>query len=110
MKQRNNLLLKRPIGRPHVVAEMGNESRLVVHHNHWISKLCTRFFRTPAQTYFNLDSYGSFVWSHCNGEYTVGDIARLMSEEFGTEADPVMERLIVFFRILIGRKLIILQD
>ncbi|SFL46595.1 hypothetical protein SAMN04490355_1005108 [Pelosinus propionicus DSM 13327] len=33
-----------------------------------------------------------------------------MSEEFGAEAEPVMERLIVFLRILIGRKLISLQD
>ncbi|SFL46583.1 hypothetical protein SAMN04490355_1005107 [Pelosinus propionicus DSM 13327] len=54
MKQRNNLLLKRPIGRPHVAVDEANESRLVVHHNHWISKLCTRFFRTPAQTFLIL--------------------------------------------------------
>lgn len=110
MKQRNNLLLKRPVSRPHVTADRGDIPRLVVYHNHWLSKLCTRFFRTPAQTYFNLDAYGSFVWSHCDGQYTVGDIARLMSEEFGPEAEPVMERLIVFLRMLINRKLIILQD
>lgn len=110
MKQRNNLLLKHPVGRPHVTAEQGEIPRLVIYHTHWLSKLCTRFFRTPAQTYFQLDPYGFFVWSHCNGQYTVGDIARLMSEEFGPEAEPVIERLIVFLRMLIHRKLIILQD
>jgi hypothetical protein len=110
MKQQNNLLLKRPMGCPHVIVERGNTPRLIVHHNHWISKLCSRFFRTPAHTYFNLDSHGSFFWSHCNGKNTVGDIARLMSEEFGAEAEPIIERLIVFLRILIGRKLLFLKD
>lgn len=109
-KQQNNLLLKRPAGRPNVIAEEGTEQRLIIYHNHWLSKLCSRYFRTPPQTYFNLDTYGYFVWSHCNGEYTVADIARLMREEFGQQAEPVMERLIVFLRILLGRKLIVLQD
>ena len=110
MKQQNNLLLKRPIGRPHVTIAWDDAPRLIVHHNHWISKLCSRFFRTPVKTYFSLDSQGSFVWSHCNGQYTVGEIANLLHTEFGTEAEPVIERLILFLRILIGRKLIFLQD
>lgn len=108
-KRQNNLMVKRPAGREHVAA-IEDEQQLVVYHNHWLSKLCSRFFRTPQQTYIKLDAYGAFVWRHCNGEYTVADIARLMGEEFGEQAEPVLERLIVFLRMLLGRKLIVLVD
>jgi len=33
-----------------------------------------------------------------------------MGEEFGEQAEPVLERLIVFLRMLLGRKLIVLED
>lgn len=106
--KQNNLMIKRPAGRENVAMEEGEQ--LTVYHNHWLSKLCSRYFRTPRQTYIKLDPYGAFVWRHCNGQHTVADIARLMGEEFGEQAEPVLERLIVFLRMLLGRKLIVLED
>lgn len=110
MNEQNNLLLKRPVSRPNVAAEWGHEPRLVVHHTHWISRLCARFFKTPSKTYLSLDVHSAFVWSHCDGTHTVGEIAQRFAEKFGPEAEPVMERLVVFLRILLGKKLIDLRD
>jgi hypothetical protein len=110
MKKQNNFLLKRPVSRPHVAADLGEQPQLIIEHNHRISKLCSRFFKTPAQTYIKLDEQGAFVWAHCTGVYTVGEIIELISERFGPEAEPVLERLIVFIRMLLGKNLIDLQD
>lgn len=110
MKKQNNLLLKRPRSCDHVSLQCGEQSRLVIEHRHWLSRLGARFFKTPTQTYVNLDSHGAFVWTLCDGGYTVGDIAERFREQFGPDAEPVMERLVVFLRILLGKRLIVLQD
>ncbi len=110
MKKQNNLLLKRPVGSEHVTVEWGDAPRLVIVHRHWLSRLCSRFFKTPSQTYLSLDRYGAFVWSHCDGNHTVGDIAERFRVNFAEDSEAVLERLIVFLRILLGKKLIALQD
>jgi hypothetical protein len=45
----------------------------------------------------DLDEIGSFVWKHCNGEMTAGEIAMRMKERFGDRIRPVNERLRLFF-------------
>jgi hypothetical protein len=109
MKREENFLLKRPVGRLNVAANR-DERCLVIKSNHRLSKWAARFLKKPAQTYLHLDEEGAFVWSHCNGEYTVGEIVDQMRTEFGPEAEPVLERLIVFLRILLGKELIDFHD
>jgi hypothetical protein len=53
--------------------------------------LKNRYFRV------DLDEIGSFVWRLCDGTRTAGEIADDMSEHFGDEIEPVMERLRLFF-------------
>ncbi|MGM0484278.1 MAG: PqqD family protein [Candidatus Krumholzibacteriota bacterium] len=44
-----------------------------------------------------LDEIGSFVWLRCDGTRTAGQIADEMAARFGEEAEPVTERLGIFF-------------
>ena len=44
-----------------------------------------------------LDKIGSFVWLRCDGTRTAGQIADAMADRFGEEAEPVAERLGIFF-------------
>ncbi len=44
----------------------------------------------------DLDKIGSFVWKHCNGEFSVKEIAELCKEEFGNDVEPAEARVKLF--------------
>ena len=49
----------------------------------------------------HLDRYGTYVWSLCNGRFTVRDISERMVGHFGTEVrEQGYERLATFLREL----------
>ncbi|MBA7651919.1 hypothetical protein ES703_59748 [subsurface metagenome] len=47
-----------------------------------------------------LDAVGSFVWEHCDGKNTVKEVAQSLKEEFGKSAEPLYDRLALFFQSL----------
>ncbi|WP_132747000.1 PqqD family protein [Scopulibacillus darangshiensis] len=57
-------------------------------------------FKQPKENRFKLDDLGLFVLDHCNGQYTVEEMAELMENEFGEKAEPTLPRLVKFLQIL----------
>ena len=53
-----------------------------------------------------LDEIGSFFWNQCDGRSTVGEISSRMSDRFGGETGPMLDRISVFMRRLDESKLI----
>ena len=49
---------------------------------------------------------GSFVWPHLDGDKDILEIGKLVEAEFGEKANPLYERLAMFFRILESYKFI----
>lgn len=47
-----------------------------------------------------LDALGSYAWLRIDGQKTVGQVAAKLREEFGSEVEPVEERLGHLVRIL----------
>lgn len=47
-----------------------------------------------------LDAYGSFVWSQCDGNTTVAEMAERMREKFGEKAEPLYDRIARFLQRL----------
>ncbi|HXK62065.1 MAG TPA: PqqD family protein [Acidobacteriota bacterium] len=47
-----------------------------------------------------LDSFGSFVWEHCDGETSVGEIADRLRLRFGPSIEPAYDRIVAFVRRL----------
>ncbi len=47
-----------------------------------------------------LDSIGSFVWERCDGRRTVKELAESMSQEFGENVEPLLDRLTLFLQNL----------
>lgn len=47
-----------------------------------------------------LDAYGSFVWSQCDGNTTVAEMAEKMREQFGEKAEPLYDRIAKFLQRL----------
>lgn len=64
----------------------------------------------PRPVRIRLDEIGAFVWSRCDGRHSVDEIAEVMREEFGPEAEPVEERLLVFVRRMLREKLVAISN
>lgn len=45
---------------------------------------------------------GNFIWPHINGENSIMDIAALIKEEFGEKAEPLYNRVVEYFKILVS--------
>jgi hypothetical protein len=57
-----------------------------------------------------LDEFGSFVWNHCDGNNTVGEIAEKMKIKFGEDFDPTCERIGKFVSQMIRDSFVIMKS
>ncbi|MDR0880592.1 MAG: PqqD family protein [Clostridioides sp.] len=65
--------------------------------DHWVQNLFRKFhFRIPEITRISMDEYGSFLFNRIDGKRTVKELGELMYEEFGEDANPLYERILVF--------------
>lgn len=68
--------------------------------------IAQKLFKRPKISYIHLDEMGSFVWPHLDGDKDILEIGKLVEAEFGEKANPLYERLAMFFRILESYKFI----
>ena len=64
---------------------------------HWIAQ---NWFHRPKESQIHFDELGSFVWQQIDGIKNIGQIAQSVKETFGEQAEPLLNRLTAFFRIL----------
>ncbi|RDY23817.1 PqqD family protein [Romboutsia maritimum] len=86
-----------------------NENDLVVlelKRSGTFDKFAQKLFKVPQKSDIQLDKQGSFVWKCINNEKTVYDISKEVSNEFGKDAEPLLDRLISYFNILNDNKFI----
>ena len=86
-----------------------NEKNLVIleiKRNNFFDKIAQKLFNTPHKSDIKLDTHGSFVWQCINGNKSVYDISKEVSNHFGKDAEPLLDRLIAFFNILVDNKFI----
>ena len=69
----------------------------------WIAQT---FFKRPKISHLDLDEYGGFVWKQIDGKNTVGEIALLLKEKYGDDAEPLYNRLVKYMQILKNNKFI----
>ena len=76
--------------------------RVTIHMTHRgvFAAIAQRFFHRPRVSRINLDQLGSFVFPLLDGQRTVQDIAHLVHEKFGAQAEPLYPRLIQYLKIL----------
>lgn len=86
-----------------------NEKNLVIleiKRNNFFDKIAQKVFNTPHKSDIKLDNHGSFVWQCINGNKSVYDISKEVSNHFGKDAEPLLDRLVAFFNILVDNKFI----
>ncbi len=73
---------------------------LEIQNNGLMNRIAQKLFFKPAVSYIHLDRLGSFSVKCADGERDIIDIGKLVSAEFGDEAEPLYERLSKFFQIM----------
>lgn len=73
----------------------------------WIAQT---FFKRPKISHIDLDEYGSFVWKQIDGKNTVGEIALLLKEKYGDDAEPLYNRLVKYMQILRNNRFILFSE
>ena len=71
-----------------------------------IDRLCQKIFKVPGKSTLELDDIGNKVWSLCDGEKTLGEVATSIQAEFGSRIEPALPRLMTFMRLLHNNRLI----
>ncbi|OYD07206.1 PqqD family protein [Paludifilum halophilum] len=103
---KENLLTMKPVLKekyrlqPRSPRDESSGYELIVPRTGWLERFSIRFLRQPALIRVRLDDLGSFVLSHCNGGFTVEEIADRLQERFGEEAEPVLPRLVKYLQIV----------
>ena len=73
---------------------------LLIEHRGVFDRIAQKFFKRPKVSHVKLDELGSFVWTEMSEERTILKLGELVFEKFGKEAEPLYERLSMFFSIL----------
>ena len=63
----------------------------------WIAQ---KVFQRPRVSHIDLDAMGSFIFQQIDGQRTVGQLALLVKDRFGQEAEPLYDRLVKYMQIL----------
>ena len=108
MKKKKNYLDYVPVCAPGYNWKL-NEKKQVeieVQNKGFYNRLAQKLFKRPKVSYISLDEYGSFVWQQMDGKRNVYEISKLVSERFGKDAEPVVERLVKYIQILYQNKFI----
>lgn len=65
----------------------------------WLKKHLLPRMRRPNYR-IKLDNKGSFIWSQCDGQTTVREMAKKHKEKFGEDVEPLLDRLALFLQSL----------
>ena len=100
-KNKKNFMDFIPVCNPEYTWDADKKGIVTVHvvnkgFYNWIAQ---KIFKKPRISHIALDKYGSFVWQQMDGK-------RNVSERFGKDAEPVVERLVKYIQILYQNKFI----
>ncbi|MBE7049302.1 MAG: PqqD family protein [Ruminococcaceae bacterium] len=65
-----------------------------------MNRILQMVLKKPKTSYVHLDEFGSFAFLCADGKRDIVSIGKLVEEKFGSDANPLYERLAKFFQIL----------
>jgi hypothetical protein len=95
--------------RPKIITWSENHKGLVtleIENKGYANKIAQMLFKKPKTSYIHLDKMGSFIWKNIDGKMNICAIGKKVNENFGDEANPLFERLAIFFKIMDSYKFI----
>lgn len=106
MKEKKNYLDYIPVRSSSLPWTQDEEGIVTVEvtHRGLADKVAQVAFNRPKVSHVKLDQFGSFIWQQIDGERNIYLIGEEVKNRFGKEAEPLYERLIMFFKILLDNK------
>lgn len=74
------------------------------------NRIAQKCFKRPKVTKVHMERFGSFLWPLIDGERTVKELADLLKERFGEEAEPLYPRVAKYMQIMESYHFISLSD
>ncbi len=107
-RKKKNYLDFIPVCNPDYTWDADKKGIVTVHvvNKGFYNRIAQKLFHRPLVSHIALDEYGSFVWRQMDGRKSIYDISKQVTERFGKEAEPVIERLTAYIRILYQNKFI----
>ncbi len=89
-----------------IESEQADDGKVTItesrHKEGWLDKILSKGLE-PGHNHVALDEVGSLVWSLCDGEHSVREIAAVLSDRFGADYDPDAKRLAIFLMTMKSR-------
>ena len=82
---------------------------LFIENTGFFNRTAQKIFHRPRFTQVHLAKLGSFVWNNINGEKNIIQLGQEVDDFFGTEAEPLYERLAEYLQTLENCRLINLK-
>lgn len=101
-KKEENYLDRIPVRSPDIQYQTNEENHVIIMENHkgiW-DRVFQHILKRPKITKIELDVYGSYVWEKINGQKNIYEIGKEAGLNFGTEIEPLYERMALFIRTL----------
>ncbi|MDD2979332.1 MAG: PqqD family protein [Hespellia sp.] len=110
-KKDDNFLDYIPVKNPEYEWKMKDNGRaeVAVINKGAFNKIAQVVFKRPRISYIELDEYGTFLWEMIDGKRDVLALSEKMKERFGKKAEPLLERLVKFIKIMQSNKFITYQ-
>lgn len=64
------------------------------------NRIAQKCFKRPKVTKVHMEQFGSFLWPLIDGGRTVKELADLLKERFGEEAEPLYPRVAKYMQIM----------
>lgn len=108
MKDKRNYLDFVPVRNPQLPWSNDEDGIVTVDvaHRGLAAKVAQTMFNRPKISHVKLDEFGSFIWMQVDGQRNIYEIGQEVKGRFGEKAEPLYERLITFFRILVDNRYI----
>ena len=109
-KKSENYLDFIPVINPQNTWSAGEDGLITIHmvNRGFYNVLAQKLFHTPRVSHIALDTYGSFLWKEMDGKKNVGQLALLLKEQFGEEAEPLYNRLVRYMQILRNNRFVLI--
>ncbi len=104
MKKTENFLDKIPQKNKKIrwKADESNIVTLEIDNTGIFNLIAQKLLKKPKVSYVHLDEMGSFIWPLIDGKRTVYEIGNEVEKNFKEKANPLYERLIQYFKILLS--------
>lgn len=107
-RDKKNFMDYVPVWNPEYTWDADKNGKVTVHvvNKGFYNRIAQKAFKKPCVSHIALDEYGSFVWRQMDGRRSVFEISKLLSAQFGKEAEPLIERLVKYIQTLYQHKFI----